>query len=172
MDPKSLATVGLIRGLVGERVPLDRRQCSAIGNAGAMSTNKSAAWPVGDVLTLRPDLSAKLNGLLERAADRLPGRLEALMSARVEQLRGREAPDPVIGELARNWHRNPELSAGEQAALDLTERFVIDVRSIGDDGFDVLKAHYSSDELAAISFRLALLEGMSKFDTLFPGRRP
>jgi hypothetical protein len=126
-------------------------------------------WPTGDVLGLRPQLAEQLSALVARSAQRLPGRLDALMSARVEQLRGREMVDVELGDLVRHSSNRPALSDGERAVIALTEQFVIDVRGIGDSGFDAVKAHYSDDEVAAISFRLALLEGMSKFETLFPG---
>jgi hypothetical protein len=137
--------------------------------AEAMSSQLSSTWPSGDVLSLRPELAAGLRTLVARSGERLPGRLEALMSARVEQLRGRQVADAELADQVRNSFNHPAVSDGERAALALTEQFVLDVRGIGEDGFDGVRAHYSPDEVAAISFRLALLEGMSKFDTLFPG---
>jgi alkylhydroperoxidase family enzyme len=127
------------------------------------------SWPSGDVVGLRPELAEPLRALVQRSADRLPGRLDTLMSARVEQLRGRAVADDELADLVRHSTNRPALSDGERAVIALTEQFVIDVRGIGDNGFGAVKAHYSDDEVAAISFRLALLEGMSKFDTLFPG---
>ena len=116
----------------------------------------------------RPELAAQLRALVARSAERLPGRLDALMTARVEQLRGREVADVVLGEMVRRSSTHPGLTAGERAVLTVTEQFVVDVRGLTDGGFEAVNQHYSVDEVAAISFRLALLEGMSKFESLFP----
>jgi hypothetical protein len=136
---------------------------------GDMSVDTAPEWPTGDVLALRPELASPLRALVARSAERLPGRLNALMTARVEQLRGREVADPELADQVRQSSTHPALSDGERAVIALTEQFVIDVRGVTEGGFMSVNQHYSTEEVAAISFRLALLEGMSKIESLFPG---
>ena len=133
-----------------------------------MLLETSPDWPTGDVLAERPELAAQLRALVARSSERLPGRLDALMTARVEQLRGRVVADSELAEQVRHSSTHPALSAGERAVIALTEQFVIDVRGISDGGFTTVNQHYSVEQVAAISFRLALLEGTSKLASLFP----
>lgn len=139
-----------------------------MSHTGAMPLDTASDWPYGDVLAERPELATQLRALVARSAERLPGRLNTLMTARVQQLRGRDVADTELAAQVRQASTHPALSAGERAVIALTEQFIIDVRGICDGGFNTVNQYYSLDEVAAISFRLALLEGMSKFESLFP----
>ena len=140
---------------------------AAVDHDEQMRFEQTMPWPDADVLSFRPELGEQLRSLVTKSAARLPGRLDALMTARVEQLRGREVGDNQLGEMARQSATHPDLSVGERAVVALTEQFVIDVRGLTSGGFDLVNEFYSVEEVAAISFRLALLEGMSKIESLF-----
>jgi hypothetical protein len=146
----------------------NRPGAARLGHTCRMPFDPEASWPTGDVLAQRPELATRLRSLIAQSAERLPGRLDALMTARVEQLRGRDVADAELAEQVRHSSTDPRVTAGERAVIAVTELFVIDVRAITNGGFDAVNQHYSVDEVAAISLRLALLEGMSKFQSLFP----
>jgi hypothetical protein len=129
-------------------------------------------WPSGDAMRLRPELADKVAAITAKSADRMPGRLELLFSTRVAQLRGLALPsgaDAATSAAVSGWPSAPTITMAERSAIDLLERFLLDIRSVDDQTFAALKAHYDDDEVAAILFRLALLDGFSKFNLLFPG---
>lgn len=123
-------------------------------------------------MRLRPELADKVAAITAKSADRMPGRLELLFSTRVAQLRGLSVPadaDAAVATEASGWPSAPTITPAERAAIDLLERFLLDIRSVDDQTFAAVKAHYDDDEIAAILFRLALLDGFSKFNLVFPG---
>lgn len=127
-------------------------------------------WPTGEAMQLRPELADKVAAITAKSADRMPGRLELLFSTRVAQLRGLAVPaDAAVASEVSGWPSAPTITAAERSAIDLLERFLLDIRSVDDVTFAALKLHYNDDEVAAILFRLALLDGFSKFNLVFPG---
>ena len=132
-------------------------------------------WPSGEAMRLRPELADKVAAITAKSADRMPGRLELLFSTRVAQLRGLAIPadaDAAVAAVALDvsgWPSALTITAAERSAIDLLERFLLDIRSVDDQTFAALKEHYDDDEVAAILFRLALLDGFSKFNLVFPG---
>ena len=138
-------------------------------------------WPTGEAIRLRPELADKVAAITAKSADRMPGRLELLFSTRVAQLRGLAIPadaDAAVAAVAAvalvalevsGWPSALTITAAERSAIDLLERFLLDIRSVDDQTFAALKEHYDDDEVAAILFRLALLDGFSKFNLVFPG---
>lgn len=121
-------------------------------------------------MQLRPELADKVAAITAKSADRMPGRLELLFSTRVAQLRGLAVPaDAAVASEVSGWPSAPTITAAERSAIDLLERFLLDIRSVDDVTFAALKLHYNDDEVAAILFRLALLDGFSKFNLVFPG---
>ena len=135
-------------------------------------------WPTGEAIRLRPELADKVAAITAKSADRMPGRLELLFSTRVAQLRGLAIPadaDAAVAAVAlvalevSGWPSALTITAAERSAIDLLERFLLDIRSVDDVTVAALKEHYDDDEVAAILFRLALLDGFSKFNLVFPG---
>ncbi len=129
-------------------------------------------WPTGEAMQLRPELADKVAAITAKSADRMPGRLELLLSTRVAQLRGVTMPaaaDIAVAAEVSRWPSAPTITPAERCAIDLLERFLLDIRSVDDTTFAALKEHYDDDEVAAILFRLALLDGFSKFNLVFPG---
>ncbi len=127
-------------------------------------------WPSGEAMRLRPELADKVATITAKSADRMPGRLELLFSTRVAQLRGLPVPaDAQVAAEVSGWPSAPTITPAERLAIDLLERFLLDIRSVDDMTFAALKQHYDDDQVAAILFRLALLDGFSKFNLVFPG---
>ena len=133
------------------------------------TTDVAVGWPGSDAVGLRPELAAGLEAITAKSAERLPGRLEALLSTRFAQLRGLVPVDAMLAAELDRWPSSDGLTTAEKSVIDLAEKFMLDVRAIGPDTFAGLKVHYDDDQLSAICFRLALLEGMTKFDRIFPG---
>ncbi len=93
-----------------------------------------------------------------RSADAVPGRLAQLLSDRVARLHGdAEAPRPP-----------DDLTEAERVVLDVAEQFVVDVHGITDDSFSRLRAHLADDEIVAVMFHLACLDGFGKLDVVRP----
>ncbi len=127
-------------------------------------------WPGGEAMQLRADLADKVEAITAKAAERMPGRLEQLFSTRVAQLHGTTVTaDTALAAEVGRWPTASSITAGESAAIDLLERFLLDIRSVDAATFATLHEHYDDDEIAAIMFRLALLDGFSKFNLVFPG---
>ena len=132
-------------------------------------------WPSGEAMRLRPELADKVASITAKSADRMPGRLELLFSTRVAQLRGLAVPGAAgatgssLATEVSDWPSAPTITLAERSAIDLLERFLLDIRSVDDETFAALKEYYDDDQVAAILFRLALLDGFSKFNLVFPG---
>lgn len=126
-----------------------------------------SAWPTTNAAELRPELTAELATLVAASASKLPPRLEALLVARFAKLRGLDEPDDPAGV------RTGPMTTAESAVIDFAERFMLDIRGVTPAVIDdLLLAHYDQDTASAILFRIALLEGMTKFERIFPGGSP
>lgn len=87
------------------------------------------------------------------ASAAVPGRVAALIDARVAQLLRLDAAPASLPD---------DLDPGEQVVVDLVEQFMVDVHGVTDERFARLGAHFTAAETVAIMFHLALVDGFAK----------
>lgn len=104
----------------------------------------------------RPTLVEAAAAFRDRSAGAVPGRLAALLADRVARLHGDpDAPLPPA-----------DLTDAERVVLDVAEQFVVDVHGLTDPAFARLRDHLGDDEIVAIMFHLACLDGFGKLDSV------
>ncbi len=101
-------------------------------------------------------LLADATNFRRRAADAVPGRLAGLLADRTARLYG-DASAPMPPD---------DLTEAERVVLDVAEQFVVDVHGLTDESFDRLRRHLGDDEIVAIMFHLACLDGFGKLDAV------
>lgn len=110
------------------------------------------------------ELAAKHQRLLDLAADgRVDGRILALCRGRIATMLGcgtHAAASPP-------WN---DLSPGEQACLDFTERFVLDPHGIDDDLAARVRDHLGDPGFVAFACALALFDGQCRNERMFSER--
>ena len=129
---------------------------SAARRNGRMSWIPGAS-SLGELLGLRQPLATRVNTLRNDAVAGTPGRVAALIDARVEQLLGGAGS---LDSLA-------PLSAAEQAVVAVVEQFVLDAHGIDDAMMAELGRHYTAPEQVSMLFYLAMADGFGKFTRTF-----
>ncbi|MEL6893589.1 MAG: hypothetical protein AAFP84_18500 [Actinomycetota bacterium] len=108
-----------------------------------------------------PTLLDDAHSFREQSAASVPGRLASLLEDRVRRLHGdADASRPP-----------DDLTAAERAVIEVAEQFVVDVHGLTDDGFERLREYFRDDEIVAVMFHLACLDGFGKLDAV-TGLRP
>ncbi len=59
-----------------------------------------------------------------------------------------------------------DLTDAERMVLDVAEQFVVDVHGLTDESFSRLRMHFGDDDIVAIMFHLACLDGFGKLDAV------
>lgn len=104
----------------------------------------------------RPSLTDEAASFRTAAAAAVPGRLAPMLADRVARLHGdHEAPAPPA-----------DLTDAERVMIEVAEQFVVDVHGLTDVAFERLRDHYGDDEIVAVMFHLACLDGFGKLDTV------
>ena len=110
--------------------------------------------------------------LVQTARQAAPGRTAAIVTIRVAQILGADdvlaLHDPALRTAVCEWNTHPDISDAERAVLAVTEQFVIDVHGLDDDTFTALQQHYSTTDTMAIMVHLAVSDGFTKRQIMFP----
>jgi alkylhydroperoxidase family enzyme len=91
-------------------------------------------------------------------------RVASLIELQVAQLLGLEREESALGEKMKSWYSSPEFSEGEKAILEITEQFVLDVHSVTDEQFEKLRKYFSTPDILAMLFHVALCDGFGKLE--------
>ena len=85
----------------------------------------------------------------------------------IDELRGQaslERAESALSEKLKNWYSSPEFTDGEKAILEITEQFVLDVHSVTDEQFEKLRKYFSTPDILAMLFHVALCDGFGKLE--------
>jgi alkylhydroperoxidase family enzyme len=131
--------------------------------------------PFDRVFGLIPSAHAAFRELDDALFDpaRVDPALVALCRLRVEQLVGADSDhDELVArggvsteQLAEvhSWPTSARYRERDRAALNFTEKFVIDASSVDDDDCAALRAHLSDPEVTALAFAVAMADAGARF---------
>lgn len=161
------AADGSVRAAVGKEaapttwLPLD-----------AAADDTDAAAPLDRVFGLVPgayDAYRDLDAALA-AGGAVDPALVALCRLRIDQIVGSATEDATVGGLStekrdaiRSWPTSPLYTETDRAALNFTEKYVMDASSVDDDDCGALRSHLSDPEIAALVIAVAMGDAMARF---------
>lgn len=122
------------------------------------------AWNASNIASAQTYLAPFIDELRGQAAHTSPGRTASLIELQVSQLLGLEREESALGEKMKSWYSSPEFSEGEKAILEITEQFVLDVHSVTDEQFEKLRKYFSTPDILAMLFHVALCDGFGKLE--------
>ena len=106
-----------------------------------------------DVASLQPHLHPYLDTLVADVDSKCPGRTAAIIDATIRETLRLDTPKV-----------DADLSPAEREVVAVAEQFVIDVHGVTDEQFARLKNHFQEPEIVALLFRMALSDGLTKFE--------
>jgi len=117
-----------------------------------------------NVVELQPHLAPFVAALQSRALEAAPGRCAELISMRVGQILHLPSSDTALEVAVGEWYASPDLTDAEKVVLEITEQFLVDVHGVTDEMFAKLKEHFTTPEILAILFHVALCDGFGKLN--------
>lgn len=124
----------------------------------------SGAWNASDIASAQTHLAPFIDELRGQASSTAPGRTASLIELQVAQLLGLERAESALSEKLKNWYSSPQFTDGEKAILEITEQFVLDVHSVTDEQFEKLRKYFSTPDILAMLFHVALCDGFGKLE--------
>jgi hypothetical protein len=135
-----------------------------VANSEGRNSWVNGAWNASDIASAQTHLAPFIDELRGQASSTAPGRTTHLIELQVAQLLGLEREESVLGEAMKNWYSSSEFSDGEKAILEIAEQFVLDVHSVTDEQFEKLRKYFSTPDILAMLFHVALCDGFGKLE--------
>lgn len=135
-----------------------------MANSEGRNSWVNGAWNASDIASAQTHLAPFIDELRGQASSAAPGRTAHLIELQVAQLLGLERAESVLGEVMKNWYSSSEFTEAEKAIMEITEQFVLDVHSVTDEQFEQLRKYFSTPDILAMLFHIALCDGFGKLE--------
>ena len=135
-----------------------------MANSEGRNSWVNGAWNASDIANAQTHLAPFIDELRGQASSTTPGRTASLIELQVAQILGLEREETELSEFIRTWYSSAEFTDGEKAIMEITEQFVLDVHSVTDEQFEKLRKYFSTPDILAMLFHIALCDGFGKLE--------